>query len=267
MLLSILTFILKCAGYLLFFFALALLAVYFMQNRMLYIPDAPNAAFKYPENNPRMYRNPAERNMLYDDVSITTSDNVVLRGWFIKQKNPIQHETIIFFHENAGNIGNRLACFESLYFELEVNILVIGYRGYGHSQGVPTEQGLEFDAEAMMKYALEHKDINNSKLFFLGKSLGGAVAIQLAEKVQEQICGLILENTFVSISEMVDRIFPIFTHFKKLIQRIYWPSIDRIPKIRVPILFIVGSLDEIVPSVHTNKLHEAATSAAFKQVY
>lgn len=113
----------------------------------------------------------------------------------------------------------------------------------------------------MMQYALEHKDINNQKLFFLGKSLGGAVAIQLAEKVQEQICGMILENTFCSISEMVDRIFPMFKYFKKLIQRIYWPSIDRIGNIRVPMLFIVGTNDEIVPSIHTNKLYEAAKSA------
>lgn len=82
--LSLLSFLLKCCGYLLFFFALVLLAVYFMQNKMLYVPDAPNAAFKYPENNPPSYRNPAERSMLYDDVSITTSDGLVLRGWFMK---------------------------------------------------------------------------------------------------------------------------------------------------------------------------------------
>ena len=58
-----------------------------MQNKMLYIPDAPNQAFRYPESNPKNYRNPSERNMLYEEVSITTSDNLVLKGWFIKQKN------------------------------------------------------------------------------------------------------------------------------------------------------------------------------------
>ncbi len=72
---------------------------------------------------------------------------------------------------------------EVLYFELEVNVLIVGYRGYGHSEGTPSEQGLELDAEAIFKYALEHKEINKQKLFMLGKSLGGAVAIQLAEKV------------------------------------------------------------------------------------
>ena len=131
--LSILSFLFKCSLYLAFFFTLALVMVYLMQNKILYIPDAPSQAFRYPENNPRSYRNPGERNMLYDDVIITTKDGLKLAGWFIKQKNPIQHETIIFFHENAGNIGNRLGTLEALYFELELNILIVGYRGYGHS--------------------------------------------------------------------------------------------------------------------------------------
>ncbi len=131
--LSLFEFLLKIAFYLAFFLALSLLMVYFMQNRMLYIPDAPNQAFRYPENNPKTYRNPGERNMPFEEVSITTKDKLILRGWFIKQKIPSQHETVIYFHENAGNIGNRLYSIEVLYFELEVNILIVGYRGYGHS--------------------------------------------------------------------------------------------------------------------------------------
>ena len=109
---TILEFIMKMGFYLGIFVILALLLVFFMQNRMLYIPDAPNQQFRYPENNPRTYRNPGERNMLYDEVKITTKDNLILAGWFIKQKNPLQHETLIYYHENAGNIGNRLYSIE-----------------------------------------------------------------------------------------------------------------------------------------------------------
>jgi len=248
--LSLLEFILKLGCYAAFFLALSLLMVYLMQNRMLYIPDAPNQAFKYPENNPKTYRNPQERNMTYEDVVVTTSDKLKLYGWFIKQKNSTTHETIIYFHENAGNIGSRLFAIEALYFELEVNVLIVGYRGYGHSEGTPSEAGLELDAEAIFQFALDHKEINNQKIFVLGKSLGGAVAVQLAEKKQDQICGMILENTFCSISDMVDHIFPLLSYFKQIIQRIYWPSIDRIPKVKVPLLFIVGLNDEIVPPNH-----------------
>lgn len=147
--LSLLEFLFKMACYLGFFLALSLLMVYFMQNRMLYIPDAPNQAFRYPENNPKSYRNPGERNMPYEDVIVTTSDGLKLAGWFIKQKNPTAHETVIYFHENAGNIGNRLYAIEALYIELEVNILIVGYRGYGHSEGTPSEAGIELDAEAI----------------------------------------------------------------------------------------------------------------------
>ena len=115
--------------------------------------------------------------MTYEDVVVTTADKLKLYGWFIKQKNPAMHETIIYFHENAGNIGNQLFAVEALYFELEVNVLIVGYRGYGHSEGTPSEAGLEIDAEAIFQFALDHKEINNQKIFVLGKSLGGAVAI------------------------------------------------------------------------------------------
>jgi fermentation-respiration switch protein FrsA (DUF1100 family) len=132
-----------------------------MQNRMLYIPYAPNQAFRYPESNPKTYRHPGERNMVYEDVKIKTKDNLTLHGWFIKQKNPLSHETLIYFHENAGNIGNRLHVIEMIYFELEVNVLIVGYRGYGHSEGTPSEAGLGLDAEAIFEFALNHKEINN----------------------------------------------------------------------------------------------------------
>lgn len=75
---------------------------------------------------------------------------------------------------------------------------------------------------------------------------------------------MILENTFTSISEMADHIFPHLTFFKNLILRMHWPSVKRIPNIRVPMLFIVGSEDEIVPPHHAKKLHDAATNAPFK---
>ena len=148
---------------------------------------------------------------------------------------------------------------EVLYFELEVNILLVGYRGYGHSEGTPSEAGLELDAEAIFQFAQDHKEINNQKLFMTGRSLGGAVCIQLAEKVQDKVCGIILENTFTSISDMADHIFPLFKRFKHILLRMHWPSIDRIPKVKVPMLFVGGTQDEVVPAPHTKRLHDSAT--------
>lgn len=121
-----------------------------------------------------------------------------------------------------------------MYNALKVNVLIVGYRGYGHSEGKPNEEGLELDAEAILEYALNHKEINKNRVFIFGRSLGGAVGIQLVEKVQHKVLGLILENTFTSIPDMVDSIFPFLKLFKGLILRMYWPSLERIPNIRVP---------------------------------
>ena len=87
------------------------------------------------------------------------------------------------------------------------------------------------------------------------------------EKVQTKVKGLILENTFTKIGDMVDSIFPYLRAVKGLIQRIYWPSIDRIRNIKVPILFISGQRDEIVPKEQMQALYDAAESAPFKEIY
>jgi fermentation-respiration switch protein FrsA (DUF1100 family) len=154
-----------------------LVMIYFMQEKMLYNPDFPSKEHKFPEHNPRGFKLPSDRGMPFDDANIKTKDGLMLHGWFIKQKKPKECDTIIYFHENAGNIGNRLFCIQNMYNELKVNVLIVGYRGYGHSEGHPNEEGLELDAEAIFNYALDHPEINHERIFILGRSLGGAVAI------------------------------------------------------------------------------------------
>ena len=110
-----------------------LVMVYFMQDKMLYNPDFPNKEFKFPESNPRGFKNPGERGMPFEEVYIKTKDQLTLHGWLIKQKKPKEADTVIYFHENAGNIGNRLFCIQNMYNEMKVNVLIVGYRGYGHS--------------------------------------------------------------------------------------------------------------------------------------
>lgn len=103
--------------------------------------------------------------------------------------------------------------------------------------------------------------INPDKLFIYGKSLGGAVAIKVAWKHSSQVWGLILENTFTNIPEMVDHIFPVLKYVKKLVLKINWPSINRIPEITCPIMFVSGLRDEIVPADHMQRLHDNANKA------
>ena len=92
----------------------------------------------------------------------------------------------------------------------------MAYRGYGDSEGTPSEEGLKLDAEATLEYALSRGDINKDKIIIFGISLGGAVAIQLCmgnSKVQ----GMIVENTFTSIADMVDHLMPLVSRFKTYI--------------------------------------------------
>lgn len=170
-------------------------------NFIIYLPNMPSEELKRPECNPDGYRNPGEYGFEFEDLKIATKDGASLHGWFLKQKDPLNSPTIIFFHGNAGNIGNRLPNMQKLFDKCKANIAIIDYRGYGNSTGFPSETGLKRDAEAVLNWALKHDDISKSKLFVFGRSLGAAVAISLANSRQSDITGLIIENTFTDISK------------------------------------------------------------------
>ena len=89
-----------------------LTTLYFAQNKLIYPSNMP---FQYPHQNPAGYKHPGERNLLYKEIETTTADNIKLKGWFIHQRNPVKQNTVVFMHENAGNIGLRLDFYEALY--------------------------------------------------------------------------------------------------------------------------------------------------------
>ena len=105
---------------------------------------------------------------------------------------------MIYFHENAGNIGNRLWSIENLYKSVKVNVLIVGYRGYGHSTGTPNEEGVQEDARNIFKFAQNYPGIDPNRLYIFGSSLGGAVSVYLlhhlcvVERKQYPVKGLIL---------------------------------------------------------------------------
>ena len=122
-------------------FGLSILMLYFKQEAMLYKPSQP---FQFPEQNPDLYQSPKQRGIPFEDVYITTEDGIKLHGWHMHHESKVlERDTVVFFHENAGNIGVRLDYFELLFKRVNVNVLCVGYRGYGHSQGEPTELGLK----------------------------------------------------------------------------------------------------------------------------
>ena len=113
----------------------------------------------------------------------------------------------MMFHGNAGNIGHRVPIARILVENTGCNVLMLEYRGYGMSTGTPNEDGLMIDAQTGMDWVRNNQETKNDKIIVYGQSLGGAVAIQLAERNQEagDVAGLILENTFTSIQNMIPR--------------------------------------------------------------
>lgn len=216
------------------------------------------------------------------NVTITASDGVRTRGWFMhpddsstKLYRREQRPTVIFMHENAGNIGLRLPYYKHLIDNLEVNILSMAYRGYSYSDQVPpNEEGLKRDAEALLQYLNDDRDTNSLKtrinyqlVFLVGRSLGGAVAAHML-KIQESLFrGAIIENTFVSVEAMARKMFPYLGPAVPCLLRIGWNTNRIVGNLRLPVLYVTGDQDEIVPHEQTLDLHRLTTNSVFTELY
>lgn len=216
---------------------------YHAQDMLLYHPDVP------PES--RLYViQPSAFQLPFENHTVQTRDGTKINIILVKQQK-LSAPTLLYFHGNAGNIGHRMHNVLGLYTACGFNILLVEYRGYGRSEGTPSESGLYLDAEAAMDFLLHRSDLDSRQIFVFGRSLGGAVAISLAASplYAQHVCALILENTFTSIPGMGQHIF----HAKPLRYVPDWcyknlyPSQSRIGKVQQPALFLCGMKDELVP--------------------
>lgn len=192
---------------------------------------------------------PKDIGLAFEDISLKTSDNIKISAWLVPTDNA--EHTILFCHGNAGNISHRI---EKLKFfhDLQCNILIFDYRGYGHSVGRPNEQGLYRDAQAAYDYLLS-RNIPANKIIAYGESLGGAVATELASN--NKIEALILESTFSNIKDMIKKTFPLLPYWV-LASR--FDSETKIRSLSIPKLIIHSINDEIVPYELAEKLYAAA---------
>jgi len=247
--------------------------LYRFQENLLYQPRIFPQHLR-PQDNPPGMRSPSEHGLPFEDVRVTAADGVKLHAWMLRPEDKQQRfdrPTIIFYHENAGNMGLRMEYIRMLYVALECNVVILSYRGYGESESVPTEEGLYLDGDAILRWLLTRDDIDRSRIVLFGRSLGGGVAIDVASKhegdsgLPGKVAAVIVENTFSSISSMVDSVFPLLKHVKQVILRMKWDSVNKVPSITKPMLFISGTQDEIVPSVQMVALHAAALRASTKE--
>jgi uncharacterized protein len=221
----------------------ALLAgfLYFTQERHVYFPT------------PAISATPAHLRIPFEDVAFTTADSVRLTGWFVPAVRP--KGTILFCHGNGGNISYLLETVK-LAHSLGYHLLVFDYRGYGTSEGTPTEEGTYRDAEAAWDYLVKQRGLLPGTIVLMGRSLGGGVAAWLAQR--HVPLALILESTFTSLSDMAAEVYPYFP--VRWILRFRYPTIGRLPDIRCPVLVIHSKTDEIIPFRHGRELYEKANS-------
>ncbi|KAL7901294.1 Alpha/Beta hydrolase protein [Trichoderma sp. SZMC 28014] len=200
----------------------------------------------------------------FEELVIPTDDGEKLSAYYIRGPRGGKNSnlTIIMFHGNAGNIGHRLPIARVLINMIGCNVFMLEYRGYGASTGEPDESGLGTDAQTGLDYLRERAETRHHRFIVYGQSLGGAVSIKLVAKNQERgdIAGLILENTFLSMRKLIPSVIPPAKYFTLLCHQV-WPSEATLPSItKVPILFLSGLQDEIVPPSHMTQLFNVSTS-------
>ncbi|XP_047948665.1 alpha/beta hydrolase domain-containing protein WAV2-like isoform X1 [Salvia hispanica] len=242
--------------------AMALLVAF--QEKLVYVPVLPGLTKSYPIT-------PARLRLLYEDVWLTSSDGVRLHAWFIKFASDCKGPTILFFQENAGNIAHRLEMVRVMLQRLQCNVFMLSYRGYGASDGFPSQHGITKDAQAALDHLVQRVDIDTSRIVVFGRSLGGAVATVLVRNNPDKVAALILENTFTSILDMAGVILPFLKWFigkggskgpkvLNFLVRSPWSTIDVIGEVKQPILFLSGLQDEMVPPSHMEMLYAKAAA-------
>lgn len=218
------------------------LYLFLMQSRLLYYPNLPSR---------QLTATPADINLAYESVSISTSDGVMIHGWFIPARP--ERATLLFFHGNAGNISHRLDSIR-IFHELGLSILIVDYRGYGQSQGVISEEGSYRDAEAAWNYLTETRKIPAGQIIIFGRSLGAAIAAHIASI--QRPAALILESAFTSVPDMAARLYPFFP--VRLLSRFQYNTKKMLMSVTCPVLIIHSPGDEIIPYENGQQLYAAA---------
>jgi hypothetical protein len=195
---------------------------------------------------------PADAGLEFEDVTIEAEDGVNLHGWWVPGQS--DDVTLLWFHGNAGNLGDRVGLLEQLHDELGIGIFAIDYRGYGRSEGKPSEAGLYADAQAALEGAQRQAGANSEEIVVFGQSLGAAVAVELASS--HPVRGVVLEAAFTSIRDMARHHYSFLPVWPLL--RTSFDSESRIARIDTPLLMIHGRDDDIVPLDFGRKLFGAA---------
>ncbi len=216
------------------------------ESRLIYFPG--------PER--RLLAPPAHLRLPVQRVHFEAEDGIRLASWVIPAEAAGPGFWLLICHGNAGNLSQfgRPDHYAGLR-DLGLNLLAFDYRGYGESEGAPSEEGLYKDASAAYRYLREQLGVEPGRIVVFGHSLGSAVAVDLASRVP--VAGVIVEGALTSVLERGQELYPYIP--VRWIGRSRFSSIDKISRVTVPKLFLHASGDEVIPIAHGRRLFEAAS--------
>ena len=233
-------------GALLIYGGLCLL-IFLLQGRLLYYPT------RILEVTPRAL------GLAFQDVELETEDGVKLGAWWVPAESA--RGAVVFCHGNAGNISDRLEALQAFH-ALRFQVLLFDFRGYGSSEGKPSEEGTYRDAVAAYDYVVSKRGVSAERILIYGESLGGAIGVELA--VRRQAAALITEATFASLPDMAAALYPWLP--ARWLTRFSYDSAAKAPKLTLPWLQLHSPTDELVPFSQAQKLHAASgPNATFQE--
>lgn len=194
---------------------------------------------------------PAQAGLDWEPVALRTSDDLTLDAWWLPHGQ--ERATLLFFHGNAGNISHRLPSLEQ-FNRLRLSVLIVDYRGYGRSEGKPSEAGTALDARAAWRWLREEQRREAGDIVVQGRSLGAAVAAELAR--EETPGAVILESPFRSVPLLASRLYPFLP--ARWLARFDYATQDYVRDIAAPVLVIHSREDEIIPFEEGEAVYGAA---------
>jgi len=222
--------------------------MYFYQEKIIFQPSR------------ELTRTPADLHLEFNDLFLTASDGTKINAWYLPSAgNSDTAFTVLFFHGNAGNMSD---CVETLkiFHSLQLNVLIIDYRGYGLSDGEPSEHGSYLDGEAAWAW-LQRQGTKPQQIILAGRSLGGGVATELASRYP--VRALILESTYTSMPAIAQDVYPFIPAF--WLVRHKYNNLKKLQAIHCPILIIHSRDDDYIKIKHGHTLYRALKSDSLKQ--
>ncbi len=188
----------------------------------------------------------------FEDAWFTAGDGTKLHGWYVPHQRP--RAVVLFCHGNAGNLATWAGALRVLHDRMAVTVMGFDYRGFGRSQGTPTEAGVLADARAARAWLARRAGVAENEIVLMGRSLGGAVAVDLA--AAEGARGLVLESTFTSLPEVGHAMAPLLP--VRTLMQTQFNSIAKIRNYHGPLLQSHGTADRLIPFSMGRKLFDAA---------